>query len=150
MVRGERRRARDEALEDLREYRVVYSVDQMLTDRRVQRQVLHAMYTAVQATIDEALSICSERGIDPGDRYRDAFLALGRAGLLDGELAVRLADWASFRNVLAHFYPVLDLRRAWEALAEIEDLEAFRDWATGLEAPGAAQASGGDADPSEE
>ena len=58
-------------------------------------------------------------------RYRDALLELGRAGILEPDLAARLADWASFRNVLAHFYPILDLRRVYGALTDIGDLEAF-------------------------
>ena len=56
-----------------------------------------------------------------------AFIALGRDGVIDAELAARLADWASFRNVLAHFYPVVDMKRVWDALGEIEDLLAFQD-----------------------
>jgi uncharacterized protein YutE (UPF0331/DUF86 family) len=134
MVRRERRRALDDALDDLRSYRRQYTLDHFLTDRHIQRQVLHALYTAVQASIDEAVAACSANGIDAGNRYRDAFLALGTAGLIDAELASRMADWASFRNVLAHFYPVLDLRRVYGALDEIEDLEVFRDWARATDA----------------
>jgi uncharacterized protein YutE (UPF0331/DUF86 family) len=55
-------------------------------------------------------------------------MSLARAGRLPPDLASRLADWASFRNVLAHFYPVLDLRRVHESLSEIGDLRRFLDW----------------------
>lgn len=128
MVRPERRRALRDALKDLERYRQTWSEAQFLASRDAQRMVLQALYVAVQASVDEALEIAKERGIDPGTSYRDAFLALGREGGLDPELSARLADWASFRNVLAHFYPVMDLRRVFAALDEVKDLEAFRMW----------------------
>ncbi|MBI2901883.1 MAG: DUF86 domain-containing protein [Planctomycetes bacterium] len=131
MVRKERRRALREALADLQRYAVTVPRDRFLADRDVQRQVLHALYVAVQACLDEAVEACQASGIEAGDTYREAFLALGRAGLLDPALASRLADWASFRNVLAHFYPVLDLERAHGALGEIDDLRAFESWLQG-------------------
>ena len=128
MVRPERRAALRDALADLRRYRERYPQDAFLADRDAQRMVLQAQYTAVQAMIDEAREVCRERGIPTDGSYSDAPLALGRAGVLDRGLAGRLSSWASFRNVLAHFYPVIDLRRVHEALGEIGDLEDFQRW----------------------
>lgn len=128
MVRSERRRALHEALEDLQRYRKSFTEEQFLAQRDPQRLVLQALYTAVQACLDEALEVCRSRGVQVGDTYRDAFLALGQAGILDSTLAVRLADWASFRNVLAHFYPVVDMRRVFGILDEMGDLQAFEKW----------------------
>jgi len=127
VVRRERRQALQEALDDLQRYRKTFSRGRLLVERDLQRMVLQALYTAVQACLDEALEICRQRGLDTGSRYREAFIALGRDGVIDAELAARLADWASFRNVLAHFYPVVDMKRVWDALGEIEDLLAFQD-----------------------
>lgn len=125
MVRPERRRALKEALEDLTAYRSRYTEAEFLTNRDAQRMVLHALYVAVQACLDDALELCRHNGLECQGRYRDALLELGRAGIIEPHLASRLADWASFRNVLAHFYPVLDLRRIYAALADIGDLVAF-------------------------
>jgi uncharacterized protein YutE (UPF0331/DUF86 family) len=124
MVRPERRASLTTALDDLRRYRSGHELGQFLVSRDLQRLVMHALYVAVQASIDEALELCSERGISVRT-YRDAFLELGRAGALDAALAARLSDWAAFRNVLAHFYPVIDLRRVWAAIDQIGDLEDF-------------------------
>lgn len=44
------------------------------------------------------------------------------------ELAGQMANWASMRNVVAHFYPVLDLSRVYDSLDEIEQLTAFEAW----------------------
>jgi len=128
MVRKERRRALREALDDLERYRIAYDRATFRASRDAQRLVSHALYVAVQSCLDEAQEACRTRKLDAGDRYRECFVTLGKAGALDPSLAGRLSDWASFRNVLAHFYPVLDIERVYDALSELEDLAAFERW----------------------
>ena len=126
-ARPERRRALADALEDLARYRSEWSEAEFLASRDAQRMVLQALYVAVQACVDEALEACSALEVEVTS-YREGFLGLARAGTLEPELAARLADWASFRNVLAHFYPVIDLRRVYAALDEVEELRTFETW----------------------
>ena len=57
--------------------------------------------------------------------YGDAFRRLADAGMMERSLAERLVAWAGLRNVLAHFYPVVDYDRVFDALAEAGDLETF-------------------------
>ena len=128
MVRDQRRRSLGEALDDLDRYAAIYDLDRLEGDRDARRQVLHALYIAIQACVDEAAEICREAGIDCGSTYREIFTALGGAGLLDPVLAGRMASWASMRNVLAHFYPVIDMRRVHEALADRGQLRQFESW----------------------
>jgi uncharacterized protein YutE (UPF0331/DUF86 family) len=113
MVKEQRRRSLREALDDLDRYAGMYD---------------HAMYVAIQACVDEAAEICREAGLDCGSTYREVFTQLGRSGVLDSSLAGRMAIWASMRNVLAHFYPVLDMRRVHEALEDRQDLKEFAAW----------------------
>jgi uncharacterized protein YutE (UPF0331/DUF86 family) len=41
-----------------------------------------------------------------------------------------LADLRRYRgNVIAHFYPVVDLKKVYSALDQIADLDAFAAWA---------------------
>jgi uncharacterized protein YutE (UPF0331/DUF86 family) len=128
MVRRARRQALHDALDDLERYARDIPLDRFLADRDAQRQVLQAMYVATQACLDEAIAVCQVSKIDAPETYRDAFLALARNELLESALASRLADWAAFRNVLAHFYPILDLRRAHQALGDLADLRSFEAW----------------------
>lgn len=128
MVREERRRSLGEALDDLDRYAGQFDLPRLETDRDAQRLVLHAMYVAIQACVDEAAEICRDAGLDCGSTYRQVFTTLGGAGILDTELAGRMASWASMRNVLAHFYPVIEMRRVHEALADRGDLRAFEAW----------------------
>lgn len=128
MVRTERRRVLRDALDDLDRYSRDFDLDRLIADRDAQRLVLHAMYVAIQACVDEAAEICRAAGLDCGQTYREVFVTLGGAGLMDPALAGRMTRWASMRNVLAHFYPVLEMQRVHDSLAERQDLRDFESW----------------------
>jgi uncharacterized protein YutE (UPF0331/DUF86 family) len=112
-------------LSDLRGYRARITREQLRRERDAQHLVLHALYLAVQASIDLALHIGADAGLPQSATYQDAFHRLGAAGLVDSPLTTRLAGWAGLRNVLAHLYPTIDHDRIYDALGEIGDLETF-------------------------
>jgi uncharacterized protein YutE (UPF0331/DUF86 family) len=113
-------------LSDLRRYDATMSPDELARDRDRQHMVLHALYVATQALIDSAAHILTDRGLPRATTYAEVFHRLGEARVLPPELASRLADWASLRNVLAHFYPVIDLDRVAATLREdLGDLDAY-------------------------
>ena len=128
-----RRSAGRKALDDLRRYRRTISMDRYLADTDEQRKVLHALLIAVQSVVDEGLAACRRLGLALDDTYRGAFRALGEAGQIPAEWIAPLMDWASLRNVLAHFYPVIDMRKAYECIDEIDLLEQFLDWSESAE-----------------
>lgn len=72
--------------------------------------ILH-LWQAVQIVIDLALSLCVARGLGAPPTDGDAFRTLQRDGVIDEDLAARLARVAGFRHVLVHAYAELDLRR---------------------------------------
>ena len=123
-----RRRAGREALDDIRRYRETISLDRFLADGDEQRKVLHALLIASQSCVDEGLVACKARGLGAMETYRGAFEALGKAGAIPQQWIAPLMDWAGFRNVLSHFYPVVDPRKAYDSMNDIDVLEAFLDW----------------------
>jgi uncharacterized protein YutE (UPF0331/DUF86 family) len=87
--------------------------------------VLH-LWQAVQVVIDLAVSACLHWKLGTPENYGDAFRRLAAAGYLDEELAGRLIRAAGFRNVVAHAYEDLDMRRVHQAAVEGPgDLRAF-------------------------
>lgn len=72
--------------------------------------VLH-VWQAVQIVIDVAVSACVGLGLGSPPSYGDAFRLLADHGIVDDELAARLARAAGFRNVVVHAYADLDLAR---------------------------------------
>ena len=87
--------------------------------------ILH-LWQSVQIIIDMAVSLCVGRGLGAPPTYGDAFRALAEDGVIESDLAVRLARAAGFRNLLVHAYAELDLRRVHEAATSgPADLRAF-------------------------
>lgn len=87
--------------------------------------VLH-LWQAVQVTIDLAVSSCVRLGLGSPPTYGDAFRSLAAAGVLDADLADRLARAAGFRNLVVHAYAELDLRRLHTIATDgPADLRAF-------------------------
>jgi uncharacterized protein YutE (UPF0331/DUF86 family) len=99
--------------------------------------ILH-LWLATQIVIDLAMSACLALNLGTPSSYADAFRRLGRAGLLDQHLSSRLVRAAGFRNVVAHAYDTLDMKRVHDAATRgPADLRAFlvvlRDRATASE-----------------
>lgn len=89
--------------------------------------VLH-LWQATQLVIDLAVSACVAHGAGTPQSYADAFRRLQAAGLIDGPLADRLVRAAGFRNLIAHAYEQLDMRRVYlAARTGPVDLRAFVD-----------------------
>lgn len=87
--------------------------------------VLH-LWQATQVVIDLALSCCLRFHLGTPSGYSDAFERLAAAGILERALANRLKRAAGFRNVVAHAYESIDLRRVFDAAQKgPDDLRAF-------------------------
>lgn len=76
--------------------------------------VLH-LWQAVQIVIDLAVSACVRLGLGSPPTYADAFRLLGNAGVVQQDLAERLARAAGFRNLVVHAYGELDMTLVHEA-----------------------------------
>lgn len=76
--------------------------------------VLH-LWQATQIVIDVAMSACLALRLGTPGSYADAFRRLERAGIVETALADRLVRAAGFRNVVAHAYESLDLKRVHQA-----------------------------------
>lgn len=87
--------------------------------------VLH-LWQAVQVVIDLAVSSCVKLGLGSPPTYGDAFRLLAGRGLIEPELADRLARAAGFRNLVVHAYANLDLHLVHEMASKGRgDLTAF-------------------------
>ena len=78
--------------------------------------VLH-LWQATQIVIDLAMSACLALRLGTPSSYADAFRRLERADVVDADLSDRLVRAAGFRNLVAHAYESLDLRRVHAAAA---------------------------------
>lgn len=81
---------------------------------------------AIQALLDIANHILSDRKLKEPQEYRDVIKILGDNGLLSRELVRRLLPLVGLRNMLVHDYMDIDRERLYEALQrELGDFEEF-------------------------
>lgn len=91
--------------------------------RTIERNAAERMLQMlVDAAVDINLHVISSSGRDlPEDSY-GSFIAMGSAGILDPELAEKLAPAAGLRNRLVHQYDDLDDRKVWESISVAQTL----------------------------
>jgi uncharacterized protein YutE (UPF0331/DUF86 family) len=98
----------------------------LATDVREQRFVEHTLQMAIQAALDVASHIVSDRRLGEPRTNRELFDLLHRDGWLEAALVGSLRNMAGFRNVLVHGYDDVDLAVVRDVLANhLVDFEAF-------------------------
>jgi len=110
----------------LSDLRRLARVDAISSDLREQRFVEHTLQIAIQAALDVASHIVSDRRLGEPRTNRELFDLLLRDGWLDAPLATSLRNMAGFRNVLVHGYDDVDLGVVKDAVEHrLGDLDAF-------------------------
>lgn len=95
-------------------------------DLREERFVEHTLQLAIQAALDAASHVISDRRLGEPRTNRELFDLLARPGIISADLAARLRDMAGFRNILVHGYQDVDLAIVEDAVQHgLDDLVAF-------------------------
>jgi len=97
-------------------------------DRTAREVVVLNLFVALQNCLTVATHWLADAKLDVPAGYREALLALRDRGVLQADLAERLAAAAGLRNLIAHRYGVLDWRRVHDvASTRLADLLQFAD-----------------------
>ncbi len=98
----------------------------LASDVREQRFVEHTLQIAIQAALDVASHIVSDRRLGEPRTNRELFDLMQRDGWLQAPLASTLRNMAGFRNILVHGYDEVDLAVVRDVLGNhLGDLEGF-------------------------
>jgi uncharacterized protein YutE (UPF0331/DUF86 family) len=101
-------------------------VEALATDLREQRFVEHTLQIAIQAALDVASHIVSDRRLGEPRTNRELFDLLERDSWIDAPLAATLRNMAGFRNVLVHGYDDVDLAVVRDVVEHhLGDLDAY-------------------------
>ena len=96
------------------------------TDLRERRFVEHTLQIAIQAALDVASHVVSDRRLGEPRTNRELFDLLARDRWIDATLADSLRRMVGFRNVLVHGYDDVDLRVVEDVVNNrLDDLLAF-------------------------
>lgn len=85
------------------------TVEALQSDFDTQDIICLNIQRAVQISVDIAAHILAEQLHEQTPTMAETFLALSRHGLLDSQLASRLAKAVGFRNIAVHEYNTLDM-----------------------------------------
>ena len=110
----------------VRQLRTLARPDAIAHDIREQRFVEHTLQIAVQAALDVASHIVSDRRLGEPRTNRELFDLLARDGWIPETLADSLRRMVGFRNVLVHGYDDVDIGVVQDVVANrLPDLIEF-------------------------
>lgn len=102
------------------------SFEQFASDKDIQDILLFNLGQAIQNCIDIASHIVSQEDRGVVGSYCELFYFLQDKGIIDAELADKMAGAVGFRNIITHEYARLDLRTAYDVVTNrYHDLERF-------------------------
>lgn len=103
-----------------------YSSDQFIASYKDVQAAKFSLLEIIEACIDIANHIISVKGYPKVEQYRMMFKTLEEEDVLDKDLASRLGDMASFRNLLVHRYGEIDDTRILGIIKDnLNDIKLF-------------------------
>jgi uncharacterized protein YutE (UPF0331/DUF86 family) len=99
----------------------------LLNDRDRLDATKYGLVTALEGCIRVAQHLAASEGWESPATNAHAFRVLADNGVIDVELARRLAKAAGFRNLLIHQYADIDDKRVVGNLDSLGDLDTFVD-----------------------
>jgi len=110
-----------------------------LSDRVVRRNVERMIENIVNALSDIGKIILAQANVEMPESYRGVFERLASLGLLEADLATRLAEATRLRNILAHQYLDIKWKHIEAFLAQgrrdaLDFLERTEEWMAGQDA----------------
>lgn len=102
------------------------TLSQFESDRTAREVVTLNLFVAIQECVALASHLLADAGWGAPKTYGESFTALAEHKVVDVELATRLRAAAGLRNLLAHQYGAIDIRRLYEfADSRTSDLTAY-------------------------
>ena len=103
-------------------------LDAFVADRSAREIVTLNLFVALQECLSLATHWLADEGWEVPATYAGVFRVLGERGVLEQDLAARMAAAAGLRNLIAHRYGALDWTRIHDVASHhIEDLLRFCD-----------------------
>ena len=102
------------------------SLDRFLSDVDVQDIVLFNLQIAIQSCIDIASHIISDEELGVAGSTSEIFYILQENNYIDAQLTEKIVSAVGFRNLVAHEYGNLDLKKVYKIIhEEMEDIQVF-------------------------
>ncbi len=111
-----------------KERRALHQFNDYRDNLRLKKAVERSLQVAIEICFDIGQRIISIKALPLASSYRDTFLILQDAGVLAPGQGEKLANMASFRNLLVHDYARVDDERVYAILKRrLGDFDAFAE-----------------------
>jgi uncharacterized protein YutE (UPF0331/DUF86 family) len=98
------------------------------TNKRSRRFVERTLHILIEACIDAAQHIISDKHFREPASYRDTFLVLAEEGVIHPKDLSRFEQMAAFRNLIVHYYERIDDSTVFGVFKRnLEDFELFAE-----------------------
>lgn len=102
------------------------TMEMILKSEDIQAIIDRRMQLSIEVCIDIATHLVAGLDLPRKERAADIFLSLGEKGIIQGNLAQKLAQAVGLRNILVHEYVRIDYELAYSNLDEkLQDLKNF-------------------------
>lgn len=102
-----------------------YSLDDLISDKVDEWGLRYGLFESIQIIIDLACSIVSEKNLGIPKNYSECIGLLTSNNYLEKELGKRIMGMVGLRNLPVHEYGIIDVKRLFEYLDHLEDIEDF-------------------------
>lgn len=97
-----------EYLTDLGEIQKDISIEQFISDKKIQRYTERTLHLALECCLDIGSHIIADEGYREPMNNKDVFTVLAENNIIDQDEVEYLQKMAQFRNLLVHDYARLD------------------------------------------
>jgi len=115
----------EENLRTLHKIKEEYTVEDIITDKVDEWGLRYGLFESIQIIIDIACSIVSDKNLGIPKNYSECISLLINNKYLENELGQKISRMVGLRNLLVHEYGIIDVRRLYEYLNHIQDVEDF-------------------------
>lgn len=85
----------------------------------------YGLLESIQIVVDIACHLASKLNLGNPESYADCIKLLEQFGYISNDLSMKLVAMIGLRNILVHGYMVVDLKRIFDFLANIDDMREF-------------------------
>jgi uncharacterized protein YutE (UPF0331/DUF86 family) len=124
MIQDKLKRLEDN-LRNLNTVRKEYKIEDFQNDKIDEWGLRYGLFESIQLIIDLACSIVTQKNLGIPNNYSDCIQLLITNNYLDNDLGERIKNAVGLRNLLAHEYGIIDIKRLYSYLEHIEDLRNF-------------------------
>ena len=112
---------------DLKEVAVSYKkFSDFKADKKIQRYVERTLQIGIEACLDLANHIISEKGFREPSSNADTFHVLCENNIIPMSFSNKLKDMASFRNLMVHNYAKVDIEKVYGILKRhLKDFDMY-------------------------